>query len=257
VEAAETSTGVNYSARNDSPAPAQVELNFELLQNLRLTDSVPLLREVPPGETVLLTRLRRVDPQATVGTRPVVEIDLGSSQTQPDPDHRYGLPFGGTEPRTLIGGYGGGTHMAENAYSLDFGLPTGTPVLAARGGVVVEVQDGFTETGMDPDLLGQANLVAIAHADGTLASYGHLSAGILVAVGEEVVRGQRLGLSGSTGFSGQPHLHFHVGKFLVGGGYDHTIPVEFEDGDGAPLDLEEGRRYEPPVEAGRLAPPRP
>ena len=71
------------------------------------------------------------------------------------------------------------------------------------------LQDGFTEGGADPELLERANLVVVAHSDGTMASYGHLRLGVRVSVGDTVNVGAFRGLSGATGFAGQPHLHFH------------------------------------------------
>jgi murein DD-endopeptidase MepM/ murein hydrolase activator NlpD len=156
----------------------------------------------------------------------------------------YTMPFGGEERRRMVSGAGGPSHLNENFYSFDFEMPEGTPVLAARGGVVVYVQDGFTEGGLLPDLIERANLVSIGHADGTIASYGHLREGLEVGVGDVVARGQLLGWSGSTGFSGRPHLHFHVGKRLMGGVH-RTIPVEFDVGGPEPVELEEGAWYEP------------
>ena len=62
-------------------------------------------------------------------------------------------------------------------------------LIAARGGTVVHVQDGFEKGGADPDLLQRANIVVVAHGDGTVASYGYLAPGILVSVGDSVAGG--------------------------------------------------------------------
>jgi murein DD-endopeptidase MepM/ murein hydrolase activator NlpD len=239
---------VVYRARNDGPTVATVRLTFEFLQNLRPDAPLPIERVVEPGQNVVLVTLTRRQLDTSLGARPVAQIDLGSAETEPDPDEPYRIPFGGAEPRELVGGYGSPTHLAENFYALDFSLPEGTPILAARGGIVVEVQDGNTRSGLRPDLLDRANVVAIAHSDGTLATYGHLLPGIPVSIGDTVRTGQRIGLSGSTGFSGRPHLHFHLGKFLLGGGLDHTIPVTLVDEQGIRLEIIEGRLYPPSVE---------
>jgi len=174
-----------------------------------------------------------------------ISIDLGSSATEPDPDAVYGVPFGGGARRPLIQGYGGeGTHLGSMRYSLDFGMPRGTPVLAARDGVVLYLQDGFTEGGADPALLERANLVVVAHSDGTMASYGHLSRGLEVAVGDTVREGQLLGHSGRTGFAGQPHLHFHVGLRMLGEP-GRTIPVRMRARGGEEIELVEGAQVPP------------
>lgn len=118
---------------------------------------------------------------------------------------------------------------------------------------MVVIQDGYTLGGLHPDLIERANLVAIVHADGTLASYGHLAPGLVVAVGDSVLQGQLLGLSGSSGFSGMPHLHFHVGKRLVSGA-DRTIRVSVKNPMGRVLDLVEGAWYPPGRPLGRTEP---
>jgi murein DD-endopeptidase MepM/ murein hydrolase activator NlpD len=231
-------------AWNGEPVVATVTLSFDVIENAWPPDTLPIVRTVAPGENLMLTHLEPVDRARPVGAHPSVAIDLGSDETQPDADVLYSMPFGGTAARQLIGGYGSATHLEANFYALDFAMPEGTPVLAARSGIVVDVQDGFLRGGLNPELLQRANLVAIAHSDGTLASYGHLRAGIRVAEGDTVRRGQLLGFSGSTGFSAQPHLHFHVGKRLMGG-ENRTIPVTMRDRDGTAVELVEGVWYQP------------
>jgi murein DD-endopeptidase MepM/ murein hydrolase activator NlpD len=93
-------------------------------------------------------------------------------------------------------------------YAIDIGMPIGTPVLAARAGVVVAVRDSFAD-GNDTDL--QENYVMIRHTDGTVARYIHLARrGARVTLGDSVRQGQRIALSGNSGQTGGPHLHFDV-----------------------------------------------
>ena len=111
------------------------------------------------------------------------------------------------------------------------------------------LQDGFTRGGANPDLLERANLVAVAHSDGTMASYGHLRRGLRVSVGDTVRVGDLLGFSGATGYVGQPHLHFHVGKRMLGEP-GRTIPIGLRGRDGRRLRLEVGSLFAPGREAG-------
>ncbi|WP_259304498.1 M23 family metallopeptidase [Thermomonas sp. S9] len=85
-------------------------------------------------------------------------------------------------------------------------------MLAARGGVVMQVQDGFSGHGLDPHRdASRANLIRILHDDGSMGLYAHLAnGGARVRVGQRVEAGQRIGLSGNTGYSTAPHLHFAV-----------------------------------------------
>ncbi len=82
---------------------------------------------------------------------------------------------------------------------LDIAVPSGTPVHAADGGVVlVSGWEG-----------GYGNFVAIDHGNGISTCYGHNSR-LLVKVGQRVSQGQVVAYSGSTGLSTGPHIHFEV-----------------------------------------------
>jgi murein DD-endopeptidase MepM/ murein hydrolase activator NlpD len=82
---------------------------------------------------------------------------------------------------------------------IDYAAPAGNSVLAAADGTVVAAQDLFFA----------GNAVFIDHGNGLVTMYFHLSE-IKVAVGQEVTRGQALGLVGTTGRSTGPHLFFGV-----------------------------------------------
>ncbi len=86
---------------------------------------------------------------------------------------------------------------------VDYATPTGTSIVASCGGVVTKAGWGS----------GYGYVVYIQHADGIVTRYGHLSK-VLVSVGQQVSQGQRIALSGNTGVSTGPHLHFEI---LIGG----------------------------------------
>jgi len=241
--------GRDYQITNEEPVPVTVALTFRTVDNLHRPAGGRVERVIPPasGDTIRINRVRSGPMLADLS----VAIDLGSSSTQPD-DYLYASPFGGPVPRPLIQGFDGDeTHMGSMRYAIDIAMPGETPIFAARDGVVLLVQDGFTEGRADPKFLERANLVVIAHSDGTMASYGHLSRGIEVARGDTVAAGELLGWSGRTGFAGRPHLHFHVGLRMLGEP-GRTIPIDLDDGEGRPADLSEGARIMP----ARLGPTR-
>ena len=128
-------------------------------------------------------------------------------------DVEYLLPLRQAAMR-IDQGYGGRfSHTdAENRYAVDFAASIGTPVLAARAGVVMQVESDFDQAGLTLEKFGgRANLIRIVHDDGTMAVYAHLKMeGVLVRVGQRVRAGQQIGLSGNTGFTTGPHLHFAV-----------------------------------------------
>jgi murein DD-endopeptidase MepM/ murein hydrolase activator NlpD len=240
--------GRTYYVANGGPVPATVRLEIRALQNLQRPVRLPVERVVPARSTATLVFLEVVERGAPTAVESSVSIDLGASDTQPE-DYLYGMPFGGAEARPLMQGFNSSdTHMFGMRYSLDFGMPEGTPVVAARSGIVVHVQDGFTAGGIDPDLLDRANMVVVGHADGTMASYGHLSPGLLVAVDDEVEEGDLLGYSGATGFAGRPHLHFHVGVRALGDP-GRTVRFRLKDATGREVRLQTGQSYEPAAAA--------
>lgn len=242
--AEDSPSGRVYRVNNSEPVPVTVGLSFRSVSNLRPPPGDAVRWIVPPNSWATV-RLGAVRPGRPMQADIAISVDLGASNTVQDPDAVYAVPFGGSARRPLIQGFDGDeTHLGSMRYSLDFGMPRGTPVLAAREGIVLYVQDGFTEGRADPRLLERANLVVVAHADGTMASYGHLAPGLLVAVGDTVGQGEVLGLSGRTGFAGQPHLHFHVGVRMLGEP-GRTIPVRLVDRDGDEIELVEGAMIEP------------
>lgn len=127
-------------------------------------------------------------------------------------------------------------------------MPIGTRICAARGGDVVAVRDTF-EDGNGVDL--EENFVFVRHDDGTIARYFHLTrAGALVEIGQRVRQSDVIGLSGNTGKSNGPHLHFDVqlcGPNLPPS-YNQlpcgqTLPLTFRNTDPHPCGLEPGKRY--------------
>lgn len=167
---------------------------------------LPARATVPARGRVLVSRVQHADAEL------VLEVVPGHPGARPR-DVEYGWPLA-TRSLQVSQGWGGGfSHRDdENRHAVDFAVPEGTPVLAAREGVVMQVEAGFATGGLDsPDDVDRANFVRILHDDGTMAVYAHLAqGGARVRPGERVRRGQPIGSSGNSGYSGGPHLHFAV-----------------------------------------------
>jgi murein DD-endopeptidase MepM/ murein hydrolase activator NlpD len=105
-------------------------------------------------------------------------------------------------------GYG---HSGFWKFSYDFAMPMGTVVTAARGGLVFVAVESNPDTGPH-DMTVPPNLVLVRHDDSTVAVYSHLmQGGVRVRVGERVIAGDTLALSGNSGYTGGfPHLHFSI-----------------------------------------------
>ncbi|MFD8016063.1 M23 family metallopeptidase [Streptomyces sp. NPDC058955] len=106
---------------------------------------------------------------------------------------------------TLTASYNQGGAMWSHKHSgQDFAVPVGTPVKAAGPGTVVKA--GPNGGGDGP---AYGNAIVVKHANGTYSQYAHLSK-IQVHVGQKVGAGQKIALSGNTGNSSGPHLHFEI-----------------------------------------------
>lgn len=137
--------------------------------------------------------------------------------------------------------------------TMDAGSAT---IVAAAPGVVVEVVDGnydrchATVDGVDCDGWPMvANKVVVEHEGGWQTRYLHMMSGsVVVAVGQEVACGEKLGLVGSSGYSSTPHLHFELqdadGVVIdpYAGAYSQpeTWWVGQGDAEGLPVDLCDG-----------------
>ena len=96
--------------------------------------------------------------------------------------------------RSSPGGIGSRNHQG-----VDFAIPVGSTVMASSGGTVA--QAGWSG--------GYGYMVLITHPDGSQTRYAHLSK-VLVSAGQSVSQGQKIALSGNTGISTGPHLHFEI-----------------------------------------------
>lgn len=105
-------------------------------------------------------------------------------------------PFSTANPQV----YNGNGHPG-----VDFGAPSGTPILAALSGVVVETGN----TDAVPGCYSFGKWVVVKHPNGISTLYAHLSS-ISASAGQTVVTGDTLGYSGMTGYATGPHLHFAV-----------------------------------------------
>jgi murein DD-endopeptidase MepM/ murein hydrolase activator NlpD len=102
--------------------------------------------------------------------------------------------------RPIIGGIK--TQGIHGHNAIDIGVAVGTPLLATADGVILAAK----VTGYNG---GYGKMVIISHQNGTQSVYGHLS-GINVSTGDKVVQGQVIGVSGNSGKSTGPHLHFEI-----------------------------------------------
>ncbi|KAB1231488.1 M23 family metallopeptidase [Chryseobacterium viscerum] len=150
-----------------------------------------------------------------------------------DKDYHYDLPFKKGKSFNIYQGYNG-TFSHQNENSLDFTMPEGTEVIAAREGLVTDLVSTSNMGCPTRSCVDKANYITILHPDGTFAQYYHLKQnGVKVNIGDQVKKGDVIGLSGNTGWSKGPHLHFVCYLPRVENDkYRETIKTLFKTGNG-------------------------
>ena len=221
-------------------------MTFEMsMANLKASVRFPYTTVFPPGEEVEAFTLTPVKPGGRWDYSYTNYFKLGSNCARQDDSCVYELPYGGGDRFKVTQGYNGKySHKGSNQYAIDWQMPEGTLVHAARAGVVVRVKDDSDKGGGSMAFDPFNNYVLIRHDDGTLGHYCHLQKnGCLVHPGERVAAGDPIAHSGNTGFSSGPHLHFCV--FKTRNGRERvSLPVKFKTANDRAITLVSGRSYE-------------
>ncbi|HZF29001.1 MAG TPA: M23 family metallopeptidase [Gammaproteobacteria bacterium] len=172
------------------------------------------------------------------------EVVVGAVDADHDDTYAYRLPYADDQSYPVTQGYRARlSHRGAEQFTVDFGMPAGTAVHVAREGVVVLAEDSHATGCWSDECARLANFVVVLHADGTTGEYFHLQRGsVQVRVGDRVQRGQRLALSGNTGYSTAPHLHFGVYRTGRDGG-TQSVAVRFLTREGVIGEPRTGARY--------------
>ncbi|MFT3805808.1 M23 family metallopeptidase [Arenimonas sp.] len=196
---------------NRLAGPVQVELRAFDAVDVRFLPELPLRQLIAARTRVLVSRVDGTGPGAYYGVNMI--IVPGDPKARVD-EVSYALPVDENSDWQLGQDFHGGfSHNdVQNRYAVDLIVPVGTPVLAARGGIVMQAENGFDRGGTNREkYVDRANFIRILHDDGSMGLYAHLQEnGVLVRVGERVELGQLIAYSGNTGYSSGPHLHFSV-----------------------------------------------
>ncbi len=214
-------------------------------RDLRVDGPKTITRTLAPRQTESAMFLTRLDADRKGVYRYSIDWTVGDKDAKHDDDHLYALPYASGKSYRVVQGYGSRfSHTGFEEFAIDFEMPTGTPVHAARAGVVARVEES-NSIGCWKDGCGKhANYIVILHSDGTTGEYYHLMQnGALVEVGDRVFQGQKIGRSGNTGHTTIPHLHFAVYR-ATDWGNTQSIPVRFRSVDGIIDRPRRGARYQ-------------
>jgi murein DD-endopeptidase MepM/ murein hydrolase activator NlpD len=193
----------------------------------------------------LVMRLKEQGGDRRGGYRISCDWTIGDKDALHDEEQLYLLPYESGKSYRVLQGYGSRfSHIGLEQYAVDFNMSVGTPVHAARAGVVAKIEESNHRGCWDDGCGAYANYIVILHNDGTTGEYYHLSKnGALVEVGDHIIAGQKIALSGNTGHTTMPHLHFAVYRAAEWGN-TQSIPVRFLSSAGIVESPRRGGRYQ-------------
>lgn len=213
-----------------NPFYAHIEVNIQALDSTKAhikVTSYKILKYKDTLKNALIIPLRLVTDSSKINPKQYIDFNasFGDPKTKPD-DSLYILPYPKGKRYKIIQSFGGNfSHNLESSYyAIDFGTQIGDTITAARGGKVIFVKEDSKEHCRSRKCMNKANKILVLQSDGTIANYVHLDfEGALVDVGDYIKAEQPIGISGMTGFTTIPHLHFVVHKAR-----GKSIPVYFK-----------------------------
>lgn len=219
--------GETLRVHNELYAPVQIELELKDVDNAVGAPEQPIRWILAPRSQIRLLTLAPRDPTQPLRYTPRLRHVLGDPRLLPT-QTRYPLPWLGGPFRLTQGPNGRYSHFnPKGRHAVDVAMPIGTPILAAREGVVISLENQQSGRAGNPS----GNYARILHNDGTMGVYLHLQQGsVRVREGQRVAQGQPIARSGNTGNSSGPHLHFviqrNVGMALESIPFAFSQPVD-------------------------------
>ena len=210
--------------------------------NLICSDDLPIINSLNSKSTIKIATFYIMGKDYKLSNH--YSWVVGSKYSIHNNFYKYRLPYKiGTSQIVTQGFNGKFSHKGNSQYAVDFGMKKGTKIYASRGGIVVDIKNDSNMHGSNKTYAKYANYITIKQDDGTYAKYVHLQKnGAKVTLGQKIKRGEFIGLSGNTGYTNGPHLHFVV--FKAKDTTNRTsIPIKFISKNGIITKPIKGKRY--------------
>jgi len=223
-----------FVIRNDYFGPIEVEVSLSEQDNVQAKPGLPRKFVILPGTSLPLFGLGALNEYQSWQYSLKYRYSLGEPLAKHSEQAIYYPPFVSYKTFRITQAFDGKfSHTDEqNKYAVDFSMPEGSEIHAARAGVVMSLDNDFFKGGIDQQAYkARANSIRVLHDDGSMGVYAHLQVErAQVYEGMRVKAGQLIAYSGNTGFSSGPHLHFSVqvnqGMSLI------SVPFQFVDAKG-------------------------
>lgn len=240
--AQKSNNGITLFATNQEYCPVSAKMKLNI--NNLVSDKGNEFIIVVPAKTsnYFLVDLKKDNPLNSYSYAYDVASTFGDvTLTNYDTNLAYNLPYQKNEEYKVQQGYFG-KYTHQNDRALDFEMPIGTMVSAARSGIIITQIEHNTKHCANSSCLGYNNYIEILHSDGTIANYSHLKfKSCKFKLGDFVKAGDVIAESGETGYTSGPHLHFLV--YLPSFDHKKTIATMFKINDGKEFSLLEEKQF--------------
>ncbi|MBL4574716.1 MAG: M23 family metallopeptidase [Opitutaceae bacterium] len=238
----EKGDSLNFYVKNKSAVAITIDFDVKLFDLIADTEQNVFVVEAKTEKK--LFSLRRLNGSTEWVFHYDSNFRMGSAHSIHDDSYRYRIPFEKGKLVEVTQGFEEKhRHSEELRYAIDWVVPEGTPVYAARGGVVIRLVEKYRKGGKEEKYRTRGNCLFVLHSDGTIGAYLHFKRkGIVVKKGDRIEAGTLVGYSGNTGYSAEPHLHFDV-RVPADGKTLKTFPVSFRTAADPEVVLQRGQAY--------------
>lgn len=199
---------------NEYGGPIEVEFLLLERENISTRPQLPVRIAVPADSEMEAVRMWPTQQNKGFSYSFSYRHTIGDPDAEHRPPRPYRPPFQTGNAFFISQAFHGtfSHNSPQSEYAIDIVMPPGTPVCAAREGVIMDIANDFFTGGTDREEYSRrANFIRILHDDGTMALYAHLEVeSIVVGIGARVAAADVIAKSGDTGFSSGPHLHFAI-----------------------------------------------